>query len=415
MSGNAPQAPRARCLRVAVREFGPFIVAMRAQWEAFEQEAQTGWTLELVSLNLHDLEASLFTNGGMADGEWDIAFVATDWVARMQELGCAVDLAPLLAADPPEDWPHGWTPSLLRLQTVGARVLGVPFHDGPECLIVRQDLFDDPAQQRRFREQFGAELALPRTWEQFHQLARFFQDPAKHRYGTVFAAFPDGHNSVYDFLLQLWTRGGEILTPDGRLRLQTSEAEAALRFYRRLLTDEAAVHPECLQLDSVGAGERFAAGEVAMMVNWFGFAAFAHTSPASAVKGCVNVSRLPADPGRQSVSLNVYWLLSIARGSLHQPIAWQFLRHIMSPPMDRLTTLSGAIGCRRSTWNDPEINRLIPFYRQLEQLHGVAREIPWRADWPAVAHAIDRLVTEALTTPRPIRDLLAEADKSLGR
>ena len=30
------------------------------------------------------------------------------------------------------------------------------------------------------------------------------------RYGTVFAAFPDGHNTLYDFALQLWSRGGEL-------------------------------------------------------------------------------------------------------------------------------------------------------------------------------------------------------------
>jgi len=56
------------------------------------------------------------------------------------------------------------------------------------------------------------------------------------------------------------------------------------------------------------------------------------------------------------VSLNVYWILSIAVGSPHGSVAWQFLRHTQTPAMDKLTSTYGAIGCRRSTWNDTELN-----------------------------------------------------------
>src|SRR5580658_9687744 len=132
---------RAQLFRIAVRKYGPFEQAIRAQWQAFEAEARTGLMLDLVALDLHPLEEALFTSGGMENGDWDVAFVATDWIASMHEQGCALDLAPLLQNDPPEDYPHGWTDSLLRLQRIGDAVLGVPYHDGPECLIYRRDLF----------------------------------------------------------------------------------------------------------------------------------------------------------------------------------------------------------------------------------------------------------------------------------
>ena len=80
--------------------------------------------------------------------------------------------------------------------------------------------------------------------------------------------------------------------------------------------------------------------------------------------------------------------------------------------MDRLTTVSGAIGCRRSSWNDPEINAAIPFYRRMTSLHDHAREIPQRDDWSKIAEIIDRLVTWAITTSDPISDLLRDADES---
>lgn len=410
--------PRHRTFRIAVRKFPPFEQAIRAEWAAFEDNAHTGLALDLVLLDLHPLEHALFTSGGMCSGDWDVAFVNTDWIAAMHALGAAVDLAPLVAADPPEGYPAAWAPSVLRLQRLDDAILGVPFHDGPECLILRRDLFDDRRNQVRFEKQFHRPLAPPATWKHLHQLARFFQDPATGLFGTVFAAFPDGHNTIYDFLLQLWTRNGSLqasgeLDPRGRLSFQTPAAAAALTFYRAIINDPAAVPPDCLTLDSVAAGALFAAGSVAFMVNWFGFAAYAHTSPDSAIRGLVDVAPIPAGPGGSTASLNVYWILAMASGSPHREVAWQFLRHTQSPAMDLLVSSVSAIGCRRSTWQDAGMNAEIPFYHRLEALHQNAREIPQRPDWPRISAVIDTLVTAAVTSQTPIPKLLARADAAL--
>lgn len=405
---------RERRFRIAVRRFDPFERAIEAQWNAFEATAHTGLDLDLVALDLHPLEQALFP-AGMRSGEWDVCFVATDWVPAMYRLGGAVDLASYLQNDPPQDWPHGWAPSLLRLQAVGEQVLGVPYHDGPECLVVRRDLFESPRERERYRALHGEELRPPRTWEEFHRIARYFHRPQDGLYGTAVAAYPDGHNSVYDFLLQVWTRGGEVTDAAGRLTLNTPQAEAALTFYRAILADSSAVHPRCSELDSVQLGECFAAGELAMMVNWFGFAAMAHADASSRILGRVDVAPLPCGVTGCSVSLNVYWVLALAAGSPHRDIAWQFLRHTLQPEMDLLTSTSGAIGCRRSTWSDAPLNDALPFYCRMEQLHAVAREIPRREDWPQVACLIDRLVTETISSSRSIPELLAETQRAADR
>lgn len=407
--------PRNSLFRVAVRKYPPFEAAIRAQWEAFEAELQSNLTLDLIPFELSALEDTLLTSNGMAQGDWDVCFIPTDWIASLHKLGCAVNLKPLLESDPPSDYPGGWHPSLLRLQHIQGSILGVPYHDGPECLIYRRDLFEDKNLHAAFRRKFGRDLTIPNTWEEFHEVARFFQNPRKQLYGTAFAAFPDGHNSVYDFLLQLWSRGGNLIDPSGDVCFSTSEAEAAVAFYRGMLSDKLAVHPDCRQLDSVSAGLRFAAGEIAMMVNWFGFATLAHTSNESVVRGLVHVADVPGSLGGRLISLNVYWILSIALGSPHRDLSWQFLRHTLAPSMDLLTATSGAIGCRRSTWNDPRLNAMVPFYREMESLHDHACEIPRREDWPQIAAIIDRLITAAITSSTPVGDLLVEADKSYAR
>jgi multiple sugar transport system substrate-binding protein len=372
---------RDRLFRIAVRRFDAFETAIRKQWEAF---GERGLELEVVPLDLYPLHEALFESRGAARGEWDVAFLNTDWIAEAAETDSFLDLSPYLLAAPPADYPGGWTQSLLRLAHFKGRVLGLPYHDGPECLIYRTDLLGN--------------IPPPATWEEFHEVARHFYRPGEQLYGSVFAAYPDGHNAVYDFCLQLWSRGGKLFEFD------TPAAREALRFYRNILRDARAVHPRCTEFDSVKTGCAFAAGEVALMVNWFGFAAMAQTSPESKVRGRVAVAPAPG-----GVSLNVYWILAIAAGSAHSEIAYRFLRHCASPEMDNLLTLEGGIGCRKSTWRDEEVNRVIPFYRAMEKLHHDSRELPSIANWARIAETIDCMVQSALRTDRDEANLLAEA------
>ncbi len=323
--------------------------------------------------------------------------VNTDWVAAAQSRSALLDLSDLIRSDPPEGFPDAWTPSMLRLQTVDGAVLGLPYHDGPECLVYRKDLFE------------AANERVPETWEDFTRLARMFHQPEKGLYGTVFAAYPDGHNSVYDFCMQLWTRGGELTRPGGEFRFDSPRAMQALAFLRDTINDRSAAHPACRELDSVKSGLAFAAGEVAMMVNWFGFAAMAESHRDSKVRGKVGVAPVPHAPGSSGTSLNIYWLLSIPSGAVHKETAWQYLRHCASAPMDKLLTLEGGIGCRKSTWLDRDVNTVIPFYGRMEELHASAREMPRMPEWPQVAEIIDRMVLAAINTGAAIEAIAGDA------
>lgn len=394
--------------RVAVRKFGPFEKAIEKQWNAYAAASGCQLRLEIASLDLHPLYDTLFVEHGLRDGAWDVAFVVTDWLAEAVATGALRDLAPEFAARPPDDYPQGWAAGLLGQQRFDDALYGVPYHDGPECLIYRTDLFADPTEQAAFRAAYGRELRVPTTWEAFLEVARFFTRPEDGRYGTLLAAYPDGHNAVYDFLLQLWSRGGEVLDADGRVTLATSAAAAALDFYRALARDRGATPPGLEAIDSVRSGELFAAGNIAMMVNWFGFAAVCE-QPGCAVKGKVDVAPLPAGPGGVSASLVVYWLLAVGAGSPHAAIAVDFVRHCASAAMDRVTTLEGGIGCRLSTWSDPEVNMQIPYYHRLAELHETARQLPRSRALPQLVAVIDRAVQEALAGDEPSAAILARA------
>ena len=380
-------------LRVAVRRFGPFETGIVKQFEDFAATAGVDARIEVEAFDLNPLHEALIERRGLADGTWDLAFLSTDWIAEVQALGLVDDLLPYQQREPIADFPQAWSESLLKLQQFAGGLWGMPYHDGPECLMYRKDLFDAKG------------LDVPTTWNGFIEAARQLHTPESGRHGTVLALFPDGHNGFYDFCIHVWTRGGEPFAPDGTPTLVSDAACDALDFLRTLARDTSAVAPDPQTYDSVRAGLAFCDGHVGLMVNWFGFAALAQSAD-SVVAGKVDVAPIPSANGAASVSLNVFWLLSMAAGSRHKNLVWRFMRHCASAPMDRLTTLEGAIGTRRSTWCDPEVNARIPFYHKLETLHHTAREMPRHAHLADISHAVDAMIARAINSDEPSRVLL---------
>ncbi|WP_168565487.1 extracellular solute-binding protein [Crateriforma spongiae] len=401
-------------LRIAVRRFEPFERSIAQMWSAFC--ASTGCTMriEAVPLDLHPLYEATLGGGGLSNGDWDIAQMTTDWIAEAQAAGALMNLRPMIEANPPEDFPDGWSTSMLGFQDFGDSIVGLPFHDGPECLIYRKDLFEDDGNRDRYFKRTGRELAVPATWDDFHQVARFLTDPKRNQYGTVVAGFPDGHNTVFDFALHVWTRGGELVDPaTNRVIVDSPAAHRGMRFYRELLQDTTAIHPDCRDLDSVKSGLAFARGEVAMMVNWFGFASMSEVVDESVVKGKVDLAPIPHDPDGSSASLNCYWLHTIRAGSMHASVAYDFIRFMVNRKNDKRLTLNGGTGCRRSTWCDADVNGQVPYYHRLESLHEFARTLPRLANWSQLAAVIDDLVIQAMNSEKPVEQITALAQSRI--
>lgn len=399
-------------IRFAVRKFDPFEQAMQRCWEQYKQEKQVDYEMEFVPLDLEELYDALFLKKGLENGDWDIAHINTDWLPQASYQGDLVPLNQFIKNNPPEKYEIGWSESLLSLQEFNGQIMGLPFHDGPECLVYRKDLFEDPQERERFHAKYNKELKVPETWTEFLEVSEFFNRPSENLYGSVFAGYPDGHNAVFDICIQIWSRGGEILKA-GEITLSDPKVRESLEFYRKLFKTKGIIHPESENFESVKAGGAFANGEVAMMINWFGFASWAHIDEQSVVKGQVEIAPIPADRPELSPSLNVYWVYAISQGSRHKERAYDFIRYAVSIANDKALTLSGGVGCRRSTWHDTEINASIPFYKKLPELHETARSLPRMRKWADVAIIIDKMTTQAIQTDKGIQELIAEAEKEI--
>lgn len=394
-------------LRIAIRSFADFQSALAAQLAAYRDQ-HPEIEIEVVAHDLRGLEDAVLGPDGLRAGGWDLAIFTTDWIGSAIDTNSIENLTPWMQADPLPGWPEGWPASLREPLRHGDGFYSIPWHDGPECLIYRKDLFENPEEQRAFAAQFNRELKPPVTWQEFHETARFFTRPSQSLYGTLFAACPDGHNTLYDLVLQVWSRGGELYTAEGLPTLNSPTVVKALDYYRNIINDPIACYPDASRIDSISSGDVFLSGQIAMMANWFGFAARA-SGPGSPLQGKLALAPIPGGKPGQTASLSTYWAIAIGAGSHAKPAAYQLLRHIASAASDKLTALHGAVGVRLSTWNDPEVIERVPIYTQLEKLSAAARTLPFSEDLPKLAEIVNDVTISALTTDEPSEAILTRA------
>ena len=103
-----------------------------------------------------------------------MAHINTDRLYEAYTSGAIENLKAYIDVNAPEGFPGGWSTSPLAMQQTSEDIYGLPFHDGPECLIYRKGLFRDENELKRYFEMFGKPLQLPETWHDFNQVARFF-------------------------------------------------------------------------------------------------------------------------------------------------------------------------------------------------------------------------------------------------
>ena len=394
-----------------------FQASIAAQRPAAAGDVECQW------LGLPELEQVLCESAVCHDGAADLVLVPADWLPRLAAAGALCPLDRLLEAKPPSGWPDAWSDSFVDVVTFtggppsGSRVdtsasarkqlWGVPFHDGPPLLIYRRDLFESVDERQRYAAEFGEEMVPARTWAEFSRQAGWFTRPAESLFGTVLAGAPDGHNNVYDFVTQLRRHGGEVV--DGRTpAFGGSAGLAALAWLRRHAVLQPATSPAAHDLDSVQSGAEFAAGRVALMVNWAGYA-LAAERPTSAVAGRVGVALAPRhDDGSPTVVVNAFWALAVAAGS--------------ASPTGPGTSCNA--GCRRrgmsrrpwpgqrihgSTWSDPRITALSDAFGLFEAAHRSSRPLPVIVELPLLVQILSDLVERVVWQGRDAEVELARA------
>lgn len=385
---------------------GPMYDALYAQrLPAFT--AATGIPVEIGAQLIHpELNAHLAAAYANGDGGYDLITTHTKYAPSQADWLLPLD--DLL----PDDALADFAPATVDLARVDGRLLGVPRNVDTRLLHYRADLFDDPGEQRAFRQRFGYDLAPPATWEAFADIARHFARPPD-LYGF---AFPGQESGLWGAFFELLAAaGGQMFGPDLRPAFVTPQGAWALGLLRDLVVTWQAAPPETPDWQFDAVSRAFQEGRAAMIADWPGTYASHAVSP---VGERFDVALYPAGPaGRHVYSGGFTW--AIPADAADPAASLSLLLYLASPESQGTEAARGVLvprcATRQATREEAEPgSREARRLALLEETMATSMLVPPRfAAYPAVEAALWPALQWGMTGEIPVDEALREAARRM--
>jgi len=185
-------------------------------------------------------------------------------------------------------WPNEGDVDPKGIKGAGFEVYGLPIQANALTMSYRKDLFEDAANKSAFQAKYNKPLAVPDTWDDFVDVAKFFTNPGKRIWGTTLMAGA-GDYSTDDFKTMLATFGGDghMINDKFEPVFAGPEGVAALTFYADLINKHKVTPPGTTSATWDTVATEFETGLAAMSMNY-------HTETLNdSVKGSMDYAMVP--------------------------------------------------------------------------------------------------------------------------
>ena len=388
---------------------------MASQAEEYNRIHGTEITVESSLVPFENLHEKALTDFVSGTGSFDMISVLGDWLAEFIRGGFLEPLDDYLAAQPPDGYPEQFPPALMWMQTgPDGKIYGLPFHDGPIMFYYRKDLIEDAQNQAAYRERYGYELGVPKTWAQFRDHAEFFT--TDDNYGTILGAKQGGQQLPYDFMILLYNHGGKMFDDEWRPAFNTEAGLAAMQFYVDLLNTDMVADPASTTWDVGDKLGPVLEGRTAVVWDWTHVAMLSLREDQSKVVGKLGWTTMPvAEEGMTPYTMDDYWVWSIGSASRHKQAVYDFIRWQVSRENDALTYTKGSgVGVRYDNYRDPEMIEQFPFVTGIEEALSVNYFTPPKIpEYAQVNDVIGLAMSEVIAGRKDARTALNEAEEKV--
>ena len=231
------------------------------------------------------------------------------------------------------------------------RYYGIPFWASCVVLYYRTDLFSDPAEQRAFKAKYGYDLAPPRTWEEWEDIAEFFTRPDENLYGSTLIG-----KRAYNINVPITDRFFGLGAPDwldaNGDPIIFSRPDYMQNAFEQYLRSAQWANPDYLVTEYFETTNVFISGLTAMAEQWAGAAYNDAQDPnKSSVVGNVAIAPLPQGGG---LGGGHFW--AIAKDTENPEAAWAFTQLMASKKYVKMFLLNDGVDPPRfSTYEDPDV------------------------------------------------------------
>ncbi len=215
---------------------------------------------------------------------------------------------------------------------------------------------------------------------------------------------------VCNFLEVLWSCGGDVFDRSGRPSLDGPEAAEAVRILLEMLRTKASPRG-VLTYKEEEARQLFTGGQAIFMRNWpYAWAMAQDSAKGSRVAGRVGLAPLPSLDGRSSAACLGGWNLGVSRFSKNKDDAVKLVKFLCSFQSQKSFALHGGrLPTRASVYQDDEVLKANPHYRDFYHAFRNARPRPVRPDYPKVSDiiqlALHRILAGRVTADQGLREM----------
>ena len=286
---------------------------------------------------------------------------------------------------------------------------GFPLRAHPQLLFYRKDLIPNP----------------PTTWDEVVEIGKQLKESHPEIAPLALYYNNDGNRqNLFIWLNFIWAAGGDIFNDDWTAAWTSEEALQATEDYIALHTVHEVTNPNSLAFVEQDARQSFQQGNSAMIpVWWWAYSGFYNPDASTLTKDQVAFTGMPAYNGRTK-TYAISMPFSISTYSKNQGAAWEFLKWLSNPEMDRANAIEREVAGKSivnnvvthiSSLQDPDVNAANDGIQSAawESLResDIMPQIP---EWPEVGDILSSAIARAAAGGN-VRELMIEAAEQSDR
>ncbi len=346
----------------------------------------TGIETEWTFIPFGSLQEKLTAEGVAANGTYDVVNYLDSWGPpnahwlatideRLEEDGISMDRYPAAFA---------------RSAQFEGKTLGFPLRAHAQLMFYRKDLISEP----------------PETWDDVVRIGKELRESNADVEPLALYYNNDGNRqNLFIWLNFLWAAGADVFDADGRPAWDSEAGLKATEDYIALHTTHGVTNPASLSFVEQDARQSFMQGKSAMIpVWWWAYSSMINPESSVLTEDQVGFVGMPAYEG-ETVTYAISMPFSISSYSDKQDAAWEFLKWLSNPEMDKANAIEREVAGQPIVNNvvthiaslqDPDVNAANANIQQAAWASLENSDImPQIAEWPEVGDLLSGAIAEA--------------------
>ena len=319
----------------------------------------------------HDIEVVSCEHGQLLDklldidyiNSFDVCMYDNPWLDILVSNDCLLDVSDYMNGDF-IDGSLFLDGLIEKVGCVDDRYYGIPFTYGPQLLLYRRDLFENPVLQEKFDKRFGAKLHVPRNWFEFNVVCSFFTKAlnldSPTPYGTTLSARNDA-NLLPELMPRVWSYGGCVFDSDSQPSVTSPAFKKGVNSFVQTFdyTPKETIHYSVE--DTV---RDFYLGKSSMLVGYASFISDVNNTAKSKITEKIGYTNIP---GNHSVLGS--WGLGLPKGCKNPLASMDFIKWTCDPEMSRYFTLLDGQSPLKSVYTNDELANHYPWLPLIHQTY----------------------------------------------